>query len=75
MNSENNKTSNPHRLLLNLTDKMNLKRNSEFVDLLNLSIYYTCMKNHTQTNNLCQHGMINLNYWVNHILYQILTDK
>ena len=71
MNSENNKTSNPHRLLLNLTDKMNLKRNSEFVDLLNLSIYYTCMKNHTQTINLTylrQHGMINFNYQMNHVL-------
>ena len=26
MNSENSKTSNPHRLLFNLSDKINLKR-------------------------------------------------
>ena len=26
MNSENSKTSDPHRLLLNLTDKINLKK-------------------------------------------------
>ena len=26
MNSENNKTSDPHRLLLNLLDKINLKK-------------------------------------------------
>ena len=26
MNSENNKTSDPHRLLLNLSDKINLKK-------------------------------------------------
>ena len=27
MNSENSKSSEPHRLLLNLADKINLKRN------------------------------------------------
>ena len=31
MNSENSKTSDPHRLLLNLSDKINLKRNDKFV--------------------------------------------
>ena len=41
MNSENSKTSNPHRLLLNLTDKINLKRSDKYVGLSNLSIYYT----------------------------------
>ena len=40
MNPINSKTPNPHRLLLNLTDKINLKR-SEYVGLSNLSIYYT----------------------------------
>ena len=39
MNSENSKTSDPHRLLLNLTDKLNLKRNDKFVALSNLSNY------------------------------------
>ena len=41
MNSENSKTSNPYRLLLNLLDKINLKRNDKYVALSNLSIYYT----------------------------------
>ena len=41
MNSENSKTSDPHRLLLNLSDKINLKRNDKYVALSNLSIYYT----------------------------------
>ena len=41
MNSENSKTSNPLRLLLNLLDKINLKRSDKYVALSNLSIYYT----------------------------------
>ena len=41
MNFENSKTSDPHRLLLNLTDKINLKRSDKYVALSNLSIYYT----------------------------------
>ena len=39
INSENSKTSDP-RLLLNLTDKTNLKRSQKYVALSNLSIYY-----------------------------------
>ena len=38
MNSENNKTSDPHRLLLNLTDKINLKRSDKYFALSNLRI-------------------------------------
>ena len=40
-NSENSKTSDPHRLLLNLSDKINLKRSDKYVVLSNLSIQYT----------------------------------
>ena len=36
MKSKNNKTSNPHRSLLNLTDKINLKRSDKYVVLLTL---------------------------------------
>ena len=39
MNSQNSKISHPYRLLLNLLDKMNLKK-YEYVTLLNLDIYY-----------------------------------
>ena len=41
MNSGNSETSDHHRLLLNLTDKINLKRSDKYVALSNLSIYYT----------------------------------
>ena len=41
MKSKNSKTSDPHRLFLNPTDKINLKRSDKFVALSNLSIYYT----------------------------------
>ena len=41
MNSENSKTSDPQRLLLNLPDKINLNRGYKYVALSNLSIYYT----------------------------------
>ena len=39
-NFENSKTSDPHRLLLSLLDKTNLKRSDKYVTLSNLSIYY-----------------------------------
>ena len=42
MNSENSKTSDPHRLLVNLTDKIDLRRKDKYIALSNLSIYYTC---------------------------------
>ena len=41
MNSKNSKTSDTHRLLLNLSDKIKLKRSDKYVALSNHSIYYT----------------------------------
>ena len=41
MNSGSSKTSDPHRLLLNLTDKINLKGSGKYIALSNLSICYT----------------------------------
>ena len=41
MNSRNSKTSDPHRLLFNLSDKINLKRKDKYVALSNVNIYYT----------------------------------
>ena len=38
---ENIKKSDPHRQLLNLSDKINLKRSDRYIALSNLSIYYT----------------------------------
>ena len=41
MNSKNSKTSDPHKLLLNLTDKINSERSDKYVALSNSSMYYT----------------------------------
>ena len=41
INSENSKTSDPHRLSLNLTDKTDLRQKDKDIVLSNLSIYYT----------------------------------
>ena len=40
MNSKNSKTPDPHSLLLNLTDKINLKRTDKYINMSNLSIHY-----------------------------------
>ena len=42
MNFENSKASDPHRLLVNLTDKIDLGRKNKYIALSSLSIYYTC---------------------------------
>ena len=41
MNSKNSRTSDSHRLLLNLSDKINLKRCDKYVVLSSISIYHT----------------------------------
>ena len=41
MNSKKSKTYDPHRLLMNLKDKINLNRSDKYVALSNLSICYT----------------------------------
>ena len=41
MNFENSKPSDPQKLLINLSDKTNLKKRDKYVALSNLSIYYT----------------------------------
>ena len=76
INSGNSKTSHPHRLLLDILDKINLKRSDKFVALSNFSIYYTLKnkKNHTKIINIqyqLRHGMKSLNDLMDHILYQI----
>ena len=47
MNSENSKMSDPHRLILNLTDKINVKGSDIYVVLSNFSmaIYKIVIKN------------------------------
>ena len=41
INYKNSKTSDPHRLLLNVPEKINLKKSDKYVALSNLSISYT----------------------------------
>ena len=41
LNSGNSKTSDPHRLLLNILVTINLKISYKYVALSNRSIYYT----------------------------------
>ena len=40
MNSENSKTSEPHVLILKLTNKLDLRIDEKYIALSNLSIYY-----------------------------------
>ena len=80
MNSKNSKTSHSHRLLLYLSDKIDLKRTDKYVAVSNLNICYTWknIKKSYKNNNLTyqlQNGMINLNYLTDCILYQIFEIK
>ena len=56
MNSTISATSDPHRLLLNLTDKINLIKSHTKI---------------TNSKYQLQHGMKSLNYLMDHVLYQI----
>ena len=40
MNLEKSETSNPHRLLLNRTDTIGLRKKYEYIALSNVSTYY-----------------------------------
>ena len=76
MNCKKSEAFDPHKILLNLTDKIKLKRCDKYVALSNLSMYYRwkIQKYHIKTINLkyqLQHGMKNLNSLIDHILYQI----
>ena len=51
MNTENSKTNEPHRLKLDLTDKLNLKNPTKNIALANLSSYYTWKNIRSKYNN------------------------
>ena len=51
MNTENSETSEPHRLKLDLTGKLNLKDAKKNMALANLSIYYTWKNIKSEYNN------------------------
>ena len=74
MNSENSKTSEPHRLKLKVTDKLDLRLDKKVIALSNLITNGIILKVHTIIINLKyhhQHGMKNLHYQMGLILYQI----
>ena len=73
MSSENSKTSDPHRLLINLSDKINSKRSDNNAALSNLSIYYTWknIKKSYKSNN--PSIMIYVNEIENRITLKIKT--
>ena len=77
MNSENSKASEPHILILKLTDKLDLRRGEKITALSNLSIYYTWKNMQSAYNNnkfkkSAPTWKDNLNCLMDHILYQIL---
>ena len=51
MNTENSRTSKPHRFKLDLTDKLNLKNPNKNMALANLSIYYIWKNIKSEYNN------------------------
>ena len=76
MNSENSKTSDPYRLLFNLSDKINLKRSDKYVVLSNNFYTQKNIKKSYKNNKFIiqfQHGMKSLNYLMDDILYQIFN--
>ena len=73
VNYKSSETSDLHGLLLNLTDKIYVKRRDKYVALSNLSIYYTQknIESHIRTINSryqLQHEMKSLSYLMDHIL-------
>ena len=74
MNIENSKSSEPHALIRKLADKLD-SRGGEKILLYQTLVFIThrkLQKAYIITTNLkyqLQHGMINLNYQMGHILY------
>ena len=51
MNTENNKTNEPHKFVLNWSQRLNLRSSNKHVSLQNLSIYYTWKNKRKQYKN------------------------
>ena len=74
MTSKNSKTSEPRRVILNLTDEINLKRIEKYVALSNLIIHHTwrnITKSYENKQYQLQGGMINFINLMNRILCYI----
>ena len=75
---ESSKTSDTYRLLLNLTDKINLKKSDKYIPLSNFSMCYSWknIKNKIQSETIHlkdqdQRGLKNLNSMMDHIIYHM----
>ena len=77
MNKENCKTNDPHKFVLNLLQRLDLRSSNKHVPFQNLSIYYTWKnirrqyKNNKLNKKQLQHGMMNLNY---RIFFYFVSD-
>ena len=54
INTENSQTNEPHKFILNLSQRLDLRSSDKHVPLQNLSIYYTWknMRKQYKNNNL-----------------------
>ena len=76
INSENSRALKPHILKLKLVNKLDVRFGEKAIVLSSRSIYYIWknIKSNTIIINLkylLQHGMMNLNYQMDLILYQV----
>ena len=75
MNSKSNKTCDLHRLSLDHTDKIGLKRNDIYTALSNFNMHYIWKKRRKSYNNKFKisapNRKKNSNYLMDHVLYQI----
>ena len=63
MNSENSKTPEPHRLLLNLSDRIYLKKNDKYIALSNHKILvYTIMEKYKKYTKTIKLTLIRLGF-------------
>ena len=73
MNSENSKTFDYHRLLLDLSDKIDFRRKDKYIAISNLDMEkYKKVIIIMNLKYQLQHRMKNLNYLMDHILYKTL---
>ena len=76
MKTENRKTNEPHKFVLNLSQRLNLRSSNKHVALQNLSIYYTWKNIRKQYKNnklkiIAPIGIMRFNYQMVLILCQI----
>ena len=73
MNPENSKTSDPRRLLLNLSNKINLKRREKYVASSNRQhILYNQKPEYVIQKYQLQHEMKTLNFQVDRFLHWMI---